>query len=133
MDEWVCVEGRKCKVAHNNLNRKSRKKSKKSSSTGFFENMQYKSGNFRGALQEYYEGQGTLIFDEVEVREKDNERVFLSKCRIEDNESIAGNEGSGYGKRKKQAMQFSALDLILKLKLVTQEQHREMHPENFKL
>merc|ERR1711920_1105577 len=106
MGEWVCVMGCKCKVAQNNPNRNRSQNIKKSSSTVFSENMQYKSGNFRGALQEHYAGRGTLVFDEVEVRERDNERVFLSKCRIAENDSITGNEGSGYGKRKKHAMQF---------------------------
>jgi len=122
-DDWVCNEGFSCKVAEG--------KTKVGSS--ILMNQRYKEGNFRGALQEFFTT-GKLKYDKVEERVRDGEgaatAVFLSKCRIEGSEDAEGIEGLGFGSNKKQAVQFAALDLIIKLKLLTPEQHLEVHPES---
>jgi len=121
-DDWVCNEGFSCKVAEG--------KTKVGSS--ILMNQRYKEGNFRGALQEFFTT-GKLKYDKVEERVRDGEgaatAVFLSKCRIEGSEDAEGMEGLGFGSNKKQAVQFAALDLIIKLKLLTPAQHLEVHPE----
>jgi len=121
-DDWVCNEGASCRVAEG--------KTKVGSS--ILVNQRYKEGNFRGALQEFLTT-GKLKYDEVEERVRDGEgaatAVFLSKCRIEGSEDAEELEGLGFGSNKKQAVQFAALDLIIKLKLLTPAQHLEVHPE----
>jgi len=126
-DEWICIEGDSCKVAV--------KEEESEETASILTNKKYKDGNFRGALQDHLET-GVLKYDKVEERVRDGEgsptAVYLSKCRIEDNEDAYGMEGLGFGSTKKQAIQFAALDLIIKLKLVTPEQHLEIHPESLK-
>jgi len=121
--DWVCNEGNSCKVAE------VKKESIKTESSSILMNQRYKDGDFRGALQEYLET-GVLKYDKVEERVRDGEgaatAVFLSKCRIEGTEM----EGLGFGSNKKQAIQFAALDLLIKLKLLTPEEHLEVHPES---
>lgn len=144
-NEWECIEGARCKGGSSSTpkgtkKKKSGKKKKKrakpsseASSESMLENPQYIAGNFRGALQEHFQNKGELTFDKAEQRVKEDggtpTGVFLSKCRIENNDDTDGKEGLGYGSKKKQALQFAALDLIMKLKLVTPKQHLEMHPE----
>jgi len=135
-DEWVCIEGSSCMVAEDKIKtEKKPKSSSKVSSASILENQRYKDGNFRGALQEHLKT-GVLKYDKAEERIRDGEgattAVFLSKCRIEGNEDAAGMEGLGFGSSKKQAIQFAALDLIIKLKFVTPEQHLQIHPDSLK-
>jgi len=135
-DEWVCIEGASCKVTEDKIKtEKTPKFSSKVKTGSILMNQQYKDGNFRGALQEHLKT-GKLKYDKVEERVRDGEgettAVFLSKCRIDGNEDAAEMEGLGFGSTKKQAIQFAALDLIIKLKFVTPEQHLEIHPDSLK-
>merc|ERR1719233_984470 len=96
----------------------------------------YRTGNYRGALQEYFQrrpdcGIVTLEFDtEEEPRRSNREpRVFLAHCRPIGYEEEGDEVGVGWAAKKKDAVQFAALDLILKLKLITVEDHKRLHPE----
>jgi len=133
-DVWVCNKETSCKVAEGKTKSKKTKASSNASSS-ILMNQRYKDGNFRGALQEYLKT-GVLKYDKVEERERDGDGddtvVFLSKCRIEGSEDASDMEGLGYGSNKKQAIQFAALDLMIKLELLTPKQHLEVHPETLK-
>lgn len=140
--EWVCIGGAQCKGDFTKSKTKKKTvKAKSKSNTNddpdsITANLQYKNGNFRGALQEHFKKNGVLKFDKPEKQEGDGTEgssdVFVTKCRIEENEDADGKEGVGHGSNKKNSIQFAALDLIIKLDLVTPEQHFEMHPETLK-
>jgi len=80
------------------------------------ESEQYRKNNFRGVLQEYCQKVGgadaLLNFDTIAKSHKS----FVSTCVIN------GVEGIGEASNKKEAIQHCALDLIVKLGLLSQEE-----------
>jgi len=157
---WVCLPGEECRIGGAaktsavgarvrmpesipeiednpwglNLNQ-SEKKSKRSSvvsSHPILSSRQYKAGNFKGALQEHFQRKGVLKFYNVEEQIRDGSRTgqFIAKCRIDNNRDTEGKEGLAYGNSKKEATQFAALDLIMKLKLLTPKEHFEQYLES---
>merc|ERR1719419_726798 len=94
-------------------------------------NNSYLQGNFRGFLQEHFDKLGEKIFVTFDVKEDPETPLrFLSTAKI-----IGWGDGKitglGHGPRKKSALQFSALDLIFKLGLITMEEHSKLHPKAF--
>lgn len=111
-----------------------KKAKKKGPPASMAESQQYLSGNFRGALQEHLDRGGkttNLAFTTVE-QDSTIPKVFVSKCNlkaIKEGTPLASNEeGTGHAGSKKKAMQFAALDVILKMGLITPEQHGKLHP-----
>lgn len=99
----------------------------------------YRKANFRGALQEYFQrtpaGKGAISF-ETEDRDvadinpqmrRGQQKCYISKCKVTYN----GQEynGMGHAPSKKSSVQFAALDVILKMGLVTPEEHQAAHPQ----
>lgn len=90
---------------------------------------QYRKNNFRGVLQEYCQKVGgadaLLNFDTIAKSQK----LFVSTCVIN------GVEGVGEASNKKEAIQLAALDLIVKLGLLSHEEvqkQREWKRESMK-
>jgi len=85
------------------------------------ESEQYRKNNFRGVLQEYCQKIGgadaLLNFDTIAKSHK----LFVSTCIIN------GVEGVGEASNKKEAIQLAALDLIVKLGLLS---HEEVQKQN---
>jgi len=127
--------GRKRKMTWFNKN----KKKKRAGPIAMTENTAYRSGNYRGALQEHLDRAGkctNLTFGTSEESKdtSDNSHVFVSVCKVQklDDREVPegmdiGKEGTGHASTKKQALQFAALDLILKMGLVSAEEHQKIH------
>jgi len=80
-----------------------------------YENAQYNSGNFRGALEEWFQKIGknvALIFETNAQLPKS----FISTC------SVDGTEGTGEAGSKRKSIQLAAFDLICKLGLLPKEE-----------
>jgi len=96
------------------------------------ENKQYLNGNFRGALQEYLarNNPGVALEFKTELKEPNSSPgVFIAMCRVigGDNEQLKSMVGTGHAASKKSAVHFSALEFILKLNLLTPQQHFKIH------
>jgi len=88
----------------------------------------YKSGNFRGALLEYFQKVGIAARPVYITREDmvtDGTKVFISTCSAEEEKF---EEGIGHASTKKAAIHFASLDFILKMGLLTMEDHLARHP-----
>jgi len=87
----------------------------------------YLNGNYRGALQEYFQ-QGVekvaVTYETVQDPKFDN--WFLATARTQGlvNDLV---EGRGHAPNKTAANQYAALDLMFKLNLISEEKHRELH------
>jgi len=86
--------------------------------------------NFRGILQDYFQKDHTTIptFVTTEKSEKNigSNKLFISQCQAG---SVVLGTGEGYSKKK--AIQSAAKDALLKMKLITPQQHykeREIKP-----
>lgn len=97
------------------------------------ESMAYKKANFRGALQEHFQrcpdGKDVKLVFATTEREKGappHKRCYISTCKLVYKEQEIN--GMGHAPAKKASIQFAALDVILKLGLVTAEEHQEIHP-----
>jgi len=105
--------------------------SKKKEVKPIVENLQYLNGNFRGALQEYIVKQHPSVILEftTELQLNSNPGVFIAKCKAVEgeNEEVKAIVGTGHAGSKKSAIQFSALEFMLKLNLLTEEQHNKVH------
>jgi len=110
---------------------------KKGAPAQMTESHQYQNGNFRAALQEHLDRGGktaNLTFNTTEQPQEDKKapKVFISKCKLQSVKDATPvpttDEGIGHAGSKKKAMQYAALDLILKMGLVTAEQHLKLHP-----
>jgi len=96
------------------------------------ENKQYLAGNFRGALQEYLSKKYPAAKVEFETEKQEsatNMPVFISTCKVlgGENERLKGMVGIGHAASKKSSVQFSALDYMLKLNLLSAKQHTKIH------
>jgi len=107
---------------------------KKSEMKPIIENKQYITGNFRGALQEYlvkmYPGV-TLRFETELLQSVSQSVVYLATCTVtaEQNERLNKLVGTGHAAVKKSAIHFSALDIMLKLKILTEAEHFQVHQQ----
>jgi len=103
------------------------KKKKKSSIKEMAEMDTYLSGNYRGALQEYFNQRNANILTTYKSeKDPDNDDLFLTiGCTVGyKDDSI---EGCGRGANKKASIKAAALDLILNLGLVSKERHMNLH------
>jgi len=92
------------------------------------ENKSYNNGNYRGTLLEYFQKAGIVSRPTYTTREEvteDNTKVFIATCI-----SKEGNfeDGLGHASSKKAAIHFASLDFMLKMGLLTMEEHLEKHP-----
>jgi len=107
---------------------------KKKEMKPLLENKQYINGNFRGALQEYlvktHPGV-TVEFKTDVLHSKSRMTVYVTKCKAVGGESkqFKGLVGTGHAAVKKSAIHFSALDFMLKLNLLTEAQHFQVHQQ----
>jgi len=93
------------------------------------ENDQYLNGNFRGALQEYLSKKckGTIVEYKTEFLQPDDKPPYhIARCKAI-GEKSEGLVGYGHATLKKNAIQFSSLDYMLKLKILTEAQHFKIH------
>jgi len=107
---------------------------KKKEMKPIIENKQYVTGNFRGALQEYLvkmHPRVTLEFETEMLQPSSQSLVYVAKCKAvaNQNESFSKLVGTGYAAVKKSAIHFSALDFMLKMKLLTEAQHFQIHQQ----
>jgi len=98
----------------------------------------YQKANFRGALQEYFQkapdGKGvTPMFDtqekdvaDINPNTKRGQKCYISTCKVM--YKVQEFLGMGHAPSKKSSIQFSALDVILKMGLVTPQEHQAAHP-----
>jgi len=105
---------------------------KKKGTKPMIENKQYLNGNFRGALQEYLarNNPGVALEFKTELQEPNlSPGVFIATCRAigGDNEQLKSMVGTGHAASKKSAVHYSALEFILKLNLLTPQQHFKIH------
>jgi len=96
------------------------------------ENKQYVSGNFRGALQEYLvkKHPGVTVKFETELLQQISKTVvYVANCKAvgEVSGRFKGLVGTGHAAVKKSAIHFSALDFMMKLNLLTEAQHFQVH------
>jgi len=97
------------------------------------ENMQYVTGNFRGALLEYLAKTHpgvTLKFETELLQNISQSIVYIAKCKAFTDQNRRFKKlivGTGYAAVKKSAIHFSALDFMLKLNLLTEAQHFQVH------
>jgi len=97
-------------------------------------NKQYINGNFRGALHEYLAKTHpgvTVEFKTDVLHSKSRMTVYVTKCKAVGGESkkLKGLVGTGHAAVKKSAIHFSALDFMLKLNLLTEAQHFQVHQQ----
>lgn len=94
-------------------------------------NDQYKIGNFRGALQEYLAKISKLITVEYEAERELNARTnyHVARCKVVGGhpEKFEKLVGCGWATSRKNALMYSALDYMLKLKILTKDQHSKNH------
>jgi len=110
---------------------------KKKEKKPIIENEQYLSGNFRGALQEYlarHHPGGQLEFT-TRLQESTKSRLFIAICKVvglsgTTDEPFKDKEGTGFASSKRGAIQFSALELMMKMNLVTADAHSSIHKIN---
>jgi len=107
---------------------------KKKNIKPIIENKQYITGNFRGALQEYLAKMhpgATLKFNTELLQSVSQSVVYLSTCTltVEQNERFNKLVGTGHASVKKSAVHFSALDIMLKMKLLTEAEHFQVHQQ----
>jgi len=93
-------------------------------------NKSYLNGNYRGALLEYLQKAGIVSRPTYTTREEtteDNTKVFIATCI-----SKEGNfeDGLGHASAKKAAIHFASLDFMLKMGLLTMEEHLKVHPDS---
>jgi len=111
------------------------KRKKKKKIGQMIENKQYLAGNYRGAFQEYLSKKypEAKVEFETELQEPaTNVPVFISTCKVLEGENERLNElvGTGHAPSKKSSVQFSALDFMLKLNLLSAKQHSKIHRQN---
>jgi len=92
-------------------------------------NKSYLNGNYRGALLEYLQKAGIVARPIYTMREEETEdktKVFIATCIAKE-----GNfeDGLGHASAKKAAIQFASLDFMLKMGLLTMEEHLAVHPD----
>jgi len=91
-------------------------------------NQSYLNGNYRGALQEYF--QKAKIRAQLTFHTRDemsgDAKVFITTCKAS---SGKFEDGVGHASTKKAAVHFSSLDFMLKIGLLTMEEHLEKHPD----
>jgi len=92
------------------------------------ENQCYLNGNYRGALLEHFQQSFIMAKLSYATQEDLSEgaRVFISTCRADGGKY---EEGIGYATSKKAAIHYASLDFMLKMKLLTMEEHLERHPD----
>jgi len=92
------------------------------------ENQSYLNGNYRGALQEYF--QKAKIRAQLTYHTRDemsgDAKVFITTCKASGGKF---EDGVGHASTKKAAVHFASLDFMLKIGLLTMEQHLEKHPD----
>jgi len=99
------------------------------------ENKQYVTGNFRGALLEYLAKAHpgvTLKFETELLQNISQSMVYIAKCKAFTDQNKRFKElivGTGHAAVKKSAIHFSALDFMLKLNLLTEAQHFQVHQQ----
>jgi hypothetical protein len=116
---------------------------KKKEKKPIIENIQYLKGNFRGALQEYLASYhpGVRLQFETEVQQSPRSRLFIAHCKPVAlsgslDEQFVDLVGIGHATSKKSAIHFSALEFMVKMNLLTEAKHFEIHhdgkenPEN---
>lgn len=99
------------------------------------ENDQYLNGNLRGALQEWLakKYRGVTVHYESELQELSTglpvQHVHVARCKLLGGESERFKKLVGIGRAslKKKAFQLSALDYMLKLNILTIDQHSRFH------
>jgi len=87
----------------------------------------YQSGNFRGALLEYFQKVGIPARPSYATSEDtvdDGTKIFITTCAAGDKYE----SGIGHASTKKAAIHFASLDFLLKMGLLTMEEHLEKHP-----
>jgi len=92
------------------------------------ENMSYNNGNFRGALLEYLQKAGiasTPIYTTREETTEDNTKVFITTCKDKEGKF---EDGLGHASAKKPSIHFASLDFMLKMGLLTLDEHLEKFP-----
>jgi len=91
------------------------------------ENPSYLNGNYRGALQEYF--QKAKIRAQLTYHTRDemsgDAKVFITTCKASGGKF---EDGVGHASTKKAAVHFASLDFMLKIGLLTMEEHLEKHP-----
>jgi len=92
------------------------------------ENPSYLCGNYRGALQEYF--QKAKIRAQLTYHTRDemsgDAKVFITTCKASGGKF---EDGVGHASTKKAAVHFASLDFMLKIGLLTMEEHLEKHPD----
>lgn len=107
----------------------------------------YIKANFRGALQEYFQrvpdGKNANVMfvtqendmikppEMAPVKLPGQNQTRKTKCYISTCKVTWGQQewtGMGHAPAKKASVQFAALDVILKMQLVTPDEHRKVHP-----
>jgi len=92
------------------------------------ENKCYNNGNFKGTLLEYFQKAGIVSRPSYTTREEmteDNTKLYIATCIDKE-----GNfeDGLGHASSKKAAIHFASLDFMLKMGLLTMEEHLEKFP-----
>jgi len=92
------------------------------------DNRSYLNGNYRGALQEYF--QKAKIRAQLTFHTRDemsgDAKVFITTCKASTGKF---EDGVGHASTKKAAVHFSSLDFMLKIGLLTMEEHLDKHPD----
>merc|ERR1711920_705450 len=90
----------------------------------------YLNGNYRGALQVYFQQRDFSIRTTYETdKDPDDDNLFLTIARTVgyDDDTV---EGTGRAANKKASTKAAALDLILNLGLVSKEEHEQNQNSN---
>jgi len=96
------------------------------------ENEQYLNGNFRGALQEYLakKFRGVTIEYETEsMQTNKNSTLYVARCKVAGGNTNKFKQlvGTGHASLKNIAIQFSALEYMLKMNILTEDEHFRIH------
>jgi len=88
----------------------------------------YLQGNFKGTLEAYLKKNNPanrIILESKRVpNDKDPKWDFVTSCSTVE----GGHVGSGRAKIKKKSIQLACLECMLKMKLLTKEEHFQKHP-----
>lgn len=97
------------------------------------EHKQYLLGNFRGALMEFLHKKHPELTVEYEIKTHaaQGKLFYIAKCKAVggETEEFKELEGVGQASKERPAGKLAALDYMFKLKLLTPNQHFQIHPQ----
>jgi len=109
----------------------TKRRKKKKSVQEIAEMETYVSGNFRGALQIYFQQMKGGVQTAFDTEKDPNDDCFVTTVRtIGHGDDLI--EGTGKGANKKMSIQSASLDLILNLDLISKEKHMELIAKTLK-